>query len=153
METLADRISWVLDNGRVANASAWCEKAHVARTYLATYMSRARQGNPSDVSLQVAVALAKAAGVNFTWFALGLGSPDDDGAALPANLGALLKRLPPGTYPPALIRQALVGREVIGEKDLPEEIWRDYLDGLRREARRVGMEEAARRLDSRGIPR
>lgn len=153
MQTLADRISWVIASGRVATSSVWCEKAGLARTYLATFLSRTRQGTPSDMGLQVAIALAKSADVSFAWFALGEGTPEDASGRLPGNLERLLRRVPEGTYPKALVAQALLVRDLIGEADLPEDVWQDYLDGLRKEARRLGLELAASRLDSRGIKR
>ena len=42
---------------------------------------------------------------------------------------------------------------MVGEEDLPAEVWRDYLDALRREVRRIGLELAAGRLERRGFPR
>lgn len=153
METFANRIAWIVDSGRVPTSGAWCEKAGLARTYLSTFLSRARQGTPSDMGLQVAISLAKAADVSFSWFALGEGSPEDASGRLPKNLETLLRRLPENTYPKALVAQALLGRELIGESDFPEEVWRDYLDALRREVRRLGFELTAVKLDARGMRR
>lgn len=153
MASIADRIQWVLDSGRVPSGSAWAVKAKLPRTYIATFQFRERQGKPIEAGVATVVALARAAGVSFLWLATGEGSPDDTPAIAPANLRALLDRLPVGTYPAPLVAQAMLIRELIGEADLPEDVWQDYLDGLRREARRVGLELASSRLDRRGVKR
>lgn len=143
----------MIDAGRVANASAWCLKARMPRTYIATFQFRERQGKPIEMGISTAAALAGAAGVSFLWFSLGQGSMDDPATSIPSNLRALLAKAPKGGYPAPLVAQAMMVRDLIGESDLPEDVWEDYLDGLRKEARRVGLELAAARLDSRGVRR
>ena len=145
---------WVIESKRVENASVWATGAGLSRTYLTGYLQRAQKGLAGDIGLGSVVALAKVAHVNEAWLAFGIGAAEDDPLAWqPNNLRSLLRKLPTNTYPTALLTQAAMVLEVIGEKDLPEDVWQDYLDGLRKEARRVGLELAAGRLESRGIKR
>jgi transcriptional regulator with XRE-family HTH domain len=152
MTPLASRVQWVIDSGLVPNGSKWCEKAGVSRTYIATFLHRQRTA-ATDIGVETLLQLAKAAGVSPSWLAFGDGSPEDASATLPKNLQALIARLPPDTYSQVLILQAGLLRDIIGEKDLPEENWREYLDSLQREARRTGLELAALRMEQRGIKR
>jgi hypothetical protein len=151
MATVADRIRWVLAHGNVGGARAWCEKARISSSYLGTFLTRDRRGQESDIGVSILSKLADAANVSFAWLATGVGSPSDDTrmVPLPANLEALVKRRK--DYPEPLVRQAAIVLELIGERDMSPEHWEDYLDGLRREARRLGLEAAASRLDERGI--
>lgn len=153
MSGIGERIQWVLDSDRVASASAWCVKAGLPRTYISAFMFRERQGQTSDMGVNTAVALARAAGVHPAWFVLGAGEPDELNALLPPNLARLLASLTTDAFPDKMVKQALLLLDVIGEKDLPEDVWRDYLDALRKEARRVGLELAAARLTDRGLKR
>lgn len=153
---IADRLKQVLATARVENASVWAGNAGLSRTYVSAILDRARKGTLGDVGVASLFELAKAANVSPAWLAFGLGSPTDQLPvlfSLPPKLRALLKRLPPNAYPEQLVRQAAMLVEVIGEQDLPEDVWQDYLDGLRKEARRVGLELAAARLDDRGVKR
>jgi hypothetical protein len=105
------------------------------------------------MGVSVLKKLGDAAKVSFAWLALGAGVPDDDLVpSLPANLQALIAKRPKA-FPDALLRQAVIGLELTGEKDFGEDQWEDYLDGLKREARRLGLETAASRLDRRGVTR
>lgn len=105
------------------------------------------------MGLNTAAALAKAAGVSPAWLAYGMGSPEDVAATLPPQLAALVARLPKSTYPAKLVEQAAFVRDLIGQKDLSEELWRDYLDGLRREARRLALEVAGTAIEELGLKR
>lgn len=105
------------------------------------------------MGVQTAAALAQAAGVSPGWLAYGAGSIDDVMATLPPNLQALLARVPKKTYPPHLITQAALVCDLLDEKDLPEDMWTEYLDQLRREGRRVALELATARIESRGLRR
>lgn len=153
MGTLADRIRWVIDTKKVESARAWCVKAGIAGSYLGTFLHRNRGGGHSDMGVETVMALATSAEVSPPWLAFGLGSPDDDPlSAMPPNLRALVAKRP-GAYPEALIRQAAVVVELLGQKDMRVEHWEDYVEALRREARRAGLEAAAARLDDLGMKR
>lgn len=144
---IAERMRWVLDSGRVESASFWATEAGLSRTFVTAFIERVRKGIVNDIGVNTLASLAVVARVSPAWLAFGHGSVD----AGPENLKALTAKLPKGTYAEALVQQAVLVREVIGEPDLPGEIWQDYLDGLRKEARRVGLLLAAARLDSRGV--
>lgn len=151
--TLSDRLRWVIESGKVESARAWCMAAGVAGSYLGTFFSRLRSGQPSDIGISVLVRLAEAAKVNTAWLAVGIGAPDAGQLpALPRNLTALAERKR-DAYPDALLQQAACAVELTGEKDFGEEQWEDYLDGLKREVRRLGLEAASARLEERGIKR
>ena len=151
MGSVADRIREVIDKGIVQSARAWCLAAGISGSYLGTFLTRDRQGQESDVGVSTLVKLANAANISFTWLALGEGSWSDLPPPRPPNLVKLLQRRT--DIPDVLIRQGLMVLDMVGEKDLTEEYWEDYLDALRREARRVGLEAAAARLDERGMRR
>ena len=153
---IAERLKQVLGMDRVENASVWASAAGLSRTYVSAILERARKGTLGDVGVNSLFDLANSAKVSPAWLAFGFGSPTDELPllfALPPKLRALVRRLPPNTYPEQLVRQAAMVVDIIGEKDLPEDVWQDYLDGLRKEARRVGLELAAGRLDERGVKR
>jgi hypothetical protein len=151
MGSVADRIREVIDRGTVPSARAWCVRAGISGSYLGTFLTRDRQGVESDIGVGTLSKLAGAAGVSFTWLALGEGSPNDVLPPLPANLQAAVEKRK--DIPDVLIRQARMVLAMTGEDDLSVDAWLDYIDGLRREARRVGLEAAAARLEQRGIGR
>ncbi len=152
MTSLADRLRWVIETGKVESARAWCLAAGVAGSYLGTFFARLRAGQPSDMGISVLERLAKAAHISFVWLAVGAGAPEDDLLpAMPPQLRALALRR--GAYPEALLRQAAIAVELTGEKDFTEEQWEGYLDDLRKGARHLGLEAAAARLDGRGMKR
>lgn len=150
MLSIADRIQRVLDSGKVRSGSAWCISAGLPRTYISRYMHQNRQGNPSDMGVSTVIVLAQAAGISPAWLAFGYGPPEDIGMVLPPNLVTVLSRFK-GDYVQSVALQAAMIREILGERDLPEQVWRDYLDDLKKLARRVGLELAVARLDDRGV--
>jgi hypothetical protein len=154
---IAQRFNQVLALGRVENASAWGTAAGLNRAYVSAVLEKVRKGSIGDIGVVNLYALARAAKVSPAWLAYGIGQPDDEVPDLvltfPENLQTLLRRIPPGTYPDALLRQAVMVLEITGETDLSEDTWRDYLDSLRKEARRVGLEMASLRLENRGVKR
>lgn len=148
MEKVAGRIRWVVESGKVANARAWCEAAGISSSYLGTFLSRDRKGQESDIAVGIVVKLARAAGLSVAWLAAGEGEPLLR-PTLPPNLAALIERRP--ELSAVLVQQAALVLKLTGDTDLTIEHWQDYIDGLRREARRVGLEAAASRLDDRGV--
>lgn len=153
---IAERLQAVLASGRVENASSWATAAGLNRAYVSAVLEKVRKGSIGDIGVVNLYALATAAKLSPAWLAYGVGQPGDEVPELltyPSNLLALIRRLPPSTYPEALIRQSVMILEVIGEKDLTEETWRDYLDSLRKEARHVGLLTASLRLETRGVKR
>jgi hypothetical protein len=152
-EQIADRMRWVIDSGRVKNASVWAMAAGMSRTFVSGFLERAQKGKWQDIGLHSLARLAEAAHVSLAWLALGIGEPEDEVASwLPENLRTFTQDKS-SPYPAALLRQAVLVTAMVGEKDLPKEIWRDYLDGLRKEVRRIGLELAASRLEERGFKR
>lgn len=149
MGSIADRVREVIDRKTVLSARAWCVSAGISGSYLGTFLTRDRQGLESDIGVSTLVKLANAAGVSFTWLALGEGFPDDVLPPLPPNLAKVVEKH--RDIPETLVRQARMVLSMTGEKDLGQDAWLDYIDGLRREARRVGLEAAAARLEERGI--
>lgn len=143
---IADRMQWILDSGRVESASAWSLAAGLSRTYVTAFIDRARKGITNDIGVNTLASLAEIAGVSPAWFAYGVG-PTDEG---PRNLQAVVEARP-GTYAPELVRQASMLREVIGEADVPAELWRGYLAALRKQARAVGVAVAKVKLAQRGV--
>lgn len=153
---IAERMRQVIALGRAGNASSWATAAGLNRTYVSAVLEKVRKGVIGDIGVVSLYSLARAAKVSPAWLAYGMGEPGDDVPELltyPPSLLALLRRLPPNTYPEPLVRQAAMVLEIIDEKDLTEDAWRDYLDGLRKEARHAGLLNASLRLDSRGVKR
>jgi hypothetical protein len=143
---VADRMQWVLDSGRVESASAWALAAGLSRTYVTAFIQRAREGLVSDIGVNTLAALAEVARVSPAWLAYGFG-PIDTG---PPNLRAIVDARPK-SYSRELVQQAAMLREVIGEPDVPPELWRSYLNTLRKNARDLGVAVAKAKLDQRGV--
>ena len=153
-EKVVQRMTWIIDSKRVENASVWATEAGLSRTYVSGLLERVRKGKSQDIGLQSLAALAQVARVSPAWLAFGAGEPSDDiESLLPPLLRKLLKKLPAGQYPDLLLSQAVMVLQMIDEADLPEDVWQDYVDGLKKEVRRVGLEVAASRLEGRGFKR
>lgn len=100
------------------------------------YTSRIESGDrpsPRPASLE---ALASALNVSVEWLVSGRNPPPE--LPLPPNLGAIAAELRANGSPDWLIRQAAIFFET--HADLTPQQWREYVEGLRREARRMELE-------------
>lgn len=134
---LLERLNYV--SKKFDSARALCSAAGLSHSYLGTLTTRLRRNPNAGIDGLAAVQIAHAAGVSVTWLLTGEGPRDQ---AVPPNLAALLRVLPKDTYPDVVVRQALV-MGAAREQDLSQDIWRDYLDGLRREARHLEISALA----------
>lgn len=106
------------------------------------YTSRIESGQRPHPRPENVQALAAALEVTIEWLVTGKSSAPE--GPLPPNLAPIAATLRAHLYPDWLIRQAAVFFEA--HEDLSPEQWRDYIDGLRREARRMELEVVAAKV-------
>ncbi len=142
--TLAERIAYVLEFRKLSLGQLGKDAALSKATISRLRGGQREQGEPKSIH-----KIATATKVDERWLASGVGQPvvpeSIDVDALPVNLRTLVEGSPPGTYSKDELRQAAMYRDLKG-RDLTEELWRDYLLSLRREARRMEHELAALRV-------
>lgn len=75
VETLAQRLQWVIDNGYVPSARQWALRANLSHSTVSLAIARGSEVAPSRLK-----ALAETAKVSFAWLAVGEGYPNDEPA-------------------------------------------------------------------------
>lgn len=120
---------------KFGSARALSVAAGLSPGYIGTLTTRLRRNPEAGIDGLAAVKIAKAAGLSLSWLLAEEGPRDQ---RVPRNLAALIHRLAKGTYPDVVIQQAML-LGAAREADVPEDLWRDYLDGLRREARHLEL--------------
>lgn len=124
---------------KFGSARALSLAAGLSAGYIGTLTTRLRRDPDAGIDGLAAVQIAKAAELSLNWLLAGE-EPRDQ--RVPPRLAAVIRRLPKDAYADVVIRQAILfGASRDG--DLTEELWLDYLDGLRREARHVEIAAAA----------
>jgi transcriptional regulator with XRE-family HTH domain len=91
MDTLADRLRWILANGVNARGKRWTQRSlSLAAGLSQSHVGLLIRGDlGSQVSMETIAKLAQAAGVDLTWLATGAGTPTRaPGDPVPARAAA-----------------------------------------------------------------
>lgn len=72
MKTLADRVRWVLEAGRVPNARQWSLSAGLSSKVVSTFLERASRSDGAELTEATIRALAPKGGVHVDWLRSGI---------------------------------------------------------------------------------
>lgn len=128
---LLERLQYV--STRYGSARALAVAAGLSPGYIGTLTTRLRRKPEAGIDGAAAVKIARTAGVSLNWLLTGE-EPRDQ--RVPINLQAVVREAQQGVYPDVVVQQAMMFGVARG-KDLSRELWRGYLEGLRRELHHV----------------
>lgn len=75
--SLASRVRWVVESGRVESARKWSLRAGLSAKLVSTFLDRARTNTAVDMTLDTVRSLAFAAGLREEWLCFGTGDAVD----------------------------------------------------------------------------
>lgn len=142
VDTLATRIRWVKESGRVESYDKWAKDSGLARQYLHSFLKRydkywaGELEGPPEMGSEVAVQLARSARVPLRWLLGGMGSPDDpefafvEGASrYPSRRMVLVDPANKDRWSPSAIA-AVDSMRLDADEDPGERWWTEALDRI-----------------------
>jgi transcriptional regulator with XRE-family HTH domain len=89
VDTLSDRVRWILDNTRSPSGEKWSGRAlsNAAGLKSSAHVGMIVRGTAVDVKVDTLAAIARAAGVSLEWLSTGHGSPSGPEPSVHASDG------------------------------------------------------------------